>query len=83
MPRRDEPLTITTEIVVQELRRLGYERMAGFVHRLGDGVVNAERRAQWFHQDAAKLLERLRQYEPAPELRPANRFGKPTEMSDG
>jgi hypothetical protein len=84
MPRhREEPLTITLDVVVSELERHGCERMASFVRDLGNGVANANRRRQWAEDDLAKAVERLRVYEPLPKERTDYRNGKPTEMSDG
>lgn len=84
MPRRrEEPLTITLDVVVSELERHGCERMAAYVRDLGNGVANANRRRQWAEDDLAKAVERLRVYEPLPKERTDCRNGKPTEMSDG
>jgi hypothetical protein len=84
MPRRrDEPLTLTVNVVAGELEYLGYERMAAFVRDLGNGVANANRRRQWAEDDLAKVVERLRVYEPLPKPRTDHRNGKPSEMSDG
>jgi|694.fasta_scaffold61544_2 hypothetical protein len=81
--QREEPLTITLDVVVSELERHGCERMAAYVRDLGNGVANANRRRQWAEDDLAKAVERLRVYEPLPKERTDYRNGKPTEMSDG
>jgi hypothetical protein len=84
MPRRrEEPLTITLDVVVSELERHGCERMAAYVRDLGNGVANANRRRQWAEDDLAKAVERLQVYEPVKKERTDYRNGKPTEMSDG
>jgi hypothetical protein len=84
MPRRrEEPLTITLDVVVAELEYHGCERMAAYVRDLGNGVANANRRRRWAEDDLAKAVERLRVYEPLPKERTDYRNGKPTEMSDG
>lgn len=80
--QRDEPLTITLDVVVRELESLGYERMAAYVRDLGNGVANANRRRQWAEDDLAKVVARLHVYEP-PRRDTGDRCGKPGEMSDG
>jgi ribosome-binding protein aMBF1 (putative translation factor) len=81
--QREEPLTITLDVVVSELERHGCERMAAYVRDLGNGVANANRRRQWAEDDLAKALERLHVHEPPQKPRTDCRNGKPTEMSDG
>jgi hypothetical protein len=80
--QREEPLTITLDVVVSELERHGCERMAAYVRDLGNGVANANRRRQWAEDDLAKAVERLHAYEP-PRRDTGDRCGKPGPMSDG
>lgn len=84
--RRDnvnEPLTITTEEVVKELERLGYERMAGFVKRLGDGVAKANIEKDRVARSLEDAIARLRKYEPAEPARQPSYLRRPSSESDG
>jgi hypothetical protein len=79
----NDPLTITTEVVVKELERLGYERMAGFVKRLGDGVAAANKDRDRVLETLEKVRARLHQYEPPPPAPKPMYAAKASERSDG
>lgn len=75
----DDPLTLSADVIVAYLRRMGKLEMADFVRHLANGVAAANRRAQGHFEHCNMLAARLEKYEP--KERPHDPHPKP-ESSD-
>jgi hypothetical protein len=81
-PEVDEPLTMTADDVIRQLERLGYDRMAGYVSRLANGVADANREKKFVEQQLHEALKRLHEYEP-PQRIQTNYLPRSSAESDG
>lgn len=78
---RQEPCTITGDVVAETLERHGYVNMAEFVRHLNGLVRDTNKREDRMRAMYHEVLDRLHQYEPPPRYEPVS-YRPPPESSD-